>query len=81
MSIRSPGGFADIEADAPHYRPPYEQPRFVRRGGAGLIGDASPVTAERYICPHPTGDDIGYRPDIATPIPACPTHHRLLTQG
>ncbi|WP_131786765.1 hypothetical protein [Protofrankia symbiont of Coriaria ruscifolia] len=70
-----------VLADAPAYRPPYQQPRYLHRqtGGASYrgmtapAGDPGPVAADRYACPH--GDYVWYRPDIGTPIAACPTHH------
>ena len=34
-------------------------------------GDPGSVEAARYICPH--GDYVWYRPDVGTPVPACPT--------
>jgi hypothetical protein len=70
---------AEVLADAPHYRPPYQQPRYLQRqrGIPAPAGDPGPVDAPRYTCPH--GDYVWYRPDVGTPIPACPTHHIRLT--
>jgi hypothetical protein len=59
----------DVLADPPHYRPPYEQPRYhPRPGDAGPIGDHGPVTADRYICPDVSHDYVWYRPDVGTPV-------------
>jgi hypothetical protein len=73
----------DVLADPPHYRPPYEQPRSHRRpaGDAGPLGDLSPVTADRYLCPDTSHDYAWYRPDVGTPVPDCPTHHVPLIRG
>ena len=70
---------AEVLGDAPHYRPPYHQPRYRRRetGIPGPAGDPGPVDAARYTCPH--GDYAWYRPEAGTPVPACPTHHIRLT--
>lgn len=74
---------AQVLADAPHYRPPDQQPDYLARAGragAGPLGDPSIVAADRYRCPH--GDYVWYRPDLATPIPACPTPgHGTLTRS
>ena len=66
---------AEVLRDAPHYRPPYHQPRYLRQsGGTGLpAGDPGPVLhGGVYRCPQ--GDYDWYRPDIGTPVPDCPTH-------
>jgi len=71
-----------VLTDAPHYRPPDQQPGYLQRGGAtaGPLGDPGIVAADRYRCPH--GDYVWYRPDISIPVPACPTPgHGTLTQG
>jgi hypothetical protein len=70
---------AEVLADAPHYRPPYHQPRS-RRRQAGIpapAGDPGPVAAVRYTCPH--DDYVWYRPEVGIPVPDCPTHHIPLT--
>lgn len=70
---------AAVLADTPHYRPPYQQPRYLLRqtGIPAPAGDPGPVDAARYTCPH--RDYVWYRPDVGTPVPACPTHHIRLT--
>jgi hypothetical protein len=72
---------AEVLRDAPAFRPPYHQPRYARRqtgGWAAPAGDPAPVGAVRYACPH--GDYVWYRPDVATPVPDCPTHRVALTR-
>ncbi len=71
-----------VLTDAPAFRPPYQQPRYLYRqtgGRAGPAGDPGPVAADRYTCPH--GDYTWYRPDVGTPIEDCPTHHIPLVHG
>ena len=69
---------AEVLADAPHYRPPYDQPRYRRHTGIPApAGDPGPIDAARYTCPH--GDYVWYRPEVGTPIPACATHQIPLT--
>lgn len=66
---------AEVLRDAPDYRPPYHQPRYLRQpGGTELpAGDLGPVLhAGAYGCPR--GDYDWYRPSIGTPVPDCPTH-------
>ncbi len=72
---------ADVLADPPHYRPPYEQPRYHQRpdSGAAPAGDPSPVIADRYTCPD--GDYVWYRPDVGTPVRDCPTHRIPLVRA
>jgi hypothetical protein len=72
---------SEVLADAPRYRPPYQQPRYLRsRGMVSPAGDpTSPISAPRYSCPR-GGDYVWYRPDIGTPIPLCPTHQVGLTR-
>ncbi|WP_018504721.1 hypothetical protein [Parafrankia discariae] len=73
---------AEVLADAPHHRPPYEQPRHERHyADAGPAGDPSPVTADRYVCPHSSHDYAWYRRDVAEPVPQCATHHVTLIRG
>lgn len=70
----------DVLADAPHYRPPDQQPdNQPGRPGVGLAGDPGPAGADRYTCPH--GDYTWYRPDVAAPIPDCPTHQVALARS
>jgi len=69
----------DVLADAPHHRPPDQQPRYQRTPRPSPLGDPGPVAADRYICPH--GDYTWYRPDLSTPIPICPTHQTTLTRS
>ena len=72
----------EVLKDAPHYRPPYQQPRYLQRQTGGIaapIGDPGPIDAARYTCPH--GDYVWYRPEVGTPIPDCPTHHVALTRN
>jgi hypothetical protein len=67
----------EVLADAPDFRPPYEQTRYQRTPrGADPIGNPGVTAADRYSCPQ--GDYVWYRPDIATPVPVCPTHHVAL---
>jgi hypothetical protein len=74
---------AEVLRDAPDHRPPYHQPRYTRRQTGGTAAppspDPGPIGATRYACPH--GDYVWYRPDVATPVPDCPTHHAALTRG
>jgi hypothetical protein len=66
---------AEVLRDAPDYRPPYHQPRYLRQsGGTGLpAGDPGPVLhAGAYRCPREDYD--WYRPSIGTRVPDCPTH-------
>ncbi len=73
---------AEVLRDTPEHRPPYHQPRYTRRhtgDTASPAGDPGPVGAARYACPH--GDYVWYRPDVATPVPACPTHQAQLARG
>lgn len=74
---------AQVLTDAPHYRPPGQQPGYLARAGAegaGPLGDPGIVAADRYRCPH--GDYVWYRPDISIPVPVCPTPgHGALTGG
>ncbi|WP_250285738.1 hypothetical protein, partial [Frankia sp. CiP1_Cm_nod2] len=68
--------------DAPRYRPPYFQPRYLYRqtGGALVLpGDPGPVEASRYVCPR--GDYAWYRPEVGAAIPQCPTHQVHLVRG
>ncbi|KLL11107.1 MULTISPECIES: hypothetical protein [Protofrankia] len=68
--------------DAPRYRPPYHQPRYLYRqtGGALVLpGDPGPVEAGRYVCPR--GDYTWYRPEVGVAIPDCPTHQVRLVRG
>jgi hypothetical protein len=63
--------------DKPLYRPPYQQtddPREI----VSTAGDPGPVAADRYACPE--DDYVWYRPDVGTPVPACPTHRVKLTR-
>ncbi len=75
----------ELLADAPDFRPPYHQPRYMYRhrqtgGWVGPAGDPPSVPeATRYACPH--GDYVWHRPEVATPIPDCPTHHVALTRS
>jgi len=72
----------EVLRDAPEFRPPYHRPRYTRRqagGTAAPAGDIGPVGAARYTCPQ--GDYVWYRPDIATPVLACPTHQVALARG
>jgi hypothetical protein len=70
-----------VLADAPDYRPPHQQPRYLPRGGiASPLGDAMPIAAARYNCPV-CGNYVWYRPDIGTAVPRCPTDDVLLTQA
>jgi hypothetical protein len=64
--------------DRPHFRPPYQQPHYLRRTG-GPLGDPAPVDAPRYACPQ--GDYVWYRPDVGSAIPRCPTHHITLARS
>ncbi|WP_239313787.1 hypothetical protein [Frankia sp. Cj3] len=75
---------AAVLRDAPDYRPPYHQPQYLSRqppGGRAIPpGDPGPVGgAARFACPQ--GDYVWYRPDVATPVPACPTHQTPLVRG
>jgi len=73
---------SEVLRDAPEFRPPYHQPRYTRRQTGGMAapaGDVGPVWAARYACPQ--GDYVWYRPDLATPVPACPTHQVALARG
>jgi hypothetical protein len=72
---------SEVLADAPHYRPPYQQPRYLRhRGMASPAGDSTtPISAPCYACPR-GGDYVWYRPDVGAAIPDCPTHHVKLTR-
>ncbi|MBL7500866.1 hypothetical protein I6A84_04030 [Frankia sp. CNm7] len=70
----------EVLADSPDFRPPYEQTRYQRTPrGADPIGNPGAIRADRYACPH--GDYVWYRPDVATPVPACPTHHVALDRS
>jgi len=70
-----------VLADAPDYRPPYNQPEYRTRGGtASPLGDVTPVAAARYNCPI-CGNYVWYRPDVGTPVPRCRTDNVLLTQA
>ena len=67
-----------VLADAPAFRPP----RVVsahRRRYSSLPGPPSPVSADKYRCPH--GDYVWYRPEVGVPVPPCPTHHCELEPG
>jgi len=65
---------AEVLLDAPHYRPPYQQPRYLTRGTVSPAGEVGAIGgAARYTCPR--GDYVWYRPDVGTPIEECPTHH------
>jgi hypothetical protein len=80
-SHEATGSFvAEVLVDAPHYRPPYLQPGYLRsRGLQPLAGDVGPVLhAGKFACLH--GDYVWYRPAIGTPIPPCPTHGLSLTR-
>jgi hypothetical protein len=72
---------SEVLADAPQYRPPYHQPRYLRHRGmpspAGV--STTPIPAPRYTCPE-GGDYVWYRPEVGTAIPDCPTHHVRLTR-
>lgn len=72
---------SEVLADAPEYRPPYEQPRYLRdRGTAAPAGDSTAaIAAPCYTCPE-GGDYVWYRPEVGTAIPDCPTHHVPLTR-
>jgi hypothetical protein len=50
--------------------------RRVGRSFQPLPGDATPVAAQRYVCPK--GDYVWYRPFVGMSIPRCPTHYLLL---
>jgi hypothetical protein len=74
-------------ADAPQYRPPYQQPRYLRprrgspspAGSSSLAGDPAFISAPRYSCPY--GDYVvWYEPEVDSPIPDCQTHHVPLTR-
>jgi plasmid stabilization system protein ParE len=68
-------------ADAPQYRPPYQQPRYLSRQTGGLAlpaGDPAPISAARFSCRG--GDYVWYRPEVGAPVPDCPTHHVTLTR-
>jgi plasmid stabilization system protein ParE len=67
-----------VLADAPRYRPPYQQSAY-QRDIASPAGDPGLVEADRYACPR--GDYIWYQPEVGTPIPPCPTHHMPLTRS
>ncbi|ABD09552.1 hypothetical protein ThrDRAFT_00641 [Frankia casuarinae] len=69
----------DVLADAPHYRPPDQQPRYQRTPRPSPLGDPGPVAADRYNCPR--GDYTWYRPDLGSAIPTCPTHQVTLVRG
>jgi hypothetical protein len=71
----------EVLTDPPLFRPPYQQPRYQSRNPASgsPLGDPSPTAADRYTCPQ--GDYVWYRPDVATPIPGCPTHQVRLARS
>ncbi len=52
--------------------------RRVQRSFQPLPGDATPIMAQRFVCPE--GDYVWYRPSVGTPIPRCPTHNLLLVR-
>lgn len=66
---------AEVLRDAPAYRPPYCQHRYLRHSeGTGLpVGDPGLIlSAGAYRCPQ--GDYDWYQPDVGTPVGDCPTH-------
>lgn len=60
----------------PLLRPPQFQDRR-ERTFEPLPGVGVPVPAVRYMCPV-DGNYVWYRPDVATPVPACPDHSTAL---
>lgn len=50
--------------------------RRAQRSFQPLPGDATPIMAQRYVCPE--GDYVWFRPSVGTPIPRCPTHNLIL---
>ena len=73
----------EVLADVPHHRPPYQQPRYLRRQTGGIAspaGDPGPILHTGiYTCPD--GDYVWYRPEVGTPIPDCPNpRHGPLTR-
>jgi plasmid stabilization system protein ParE len=73
---------AEVVADAPRFRPPYQQPLYVRRdpdGRPNPAGTVDVVTAARFSCPH--GDYTWYRPEVGSPVPVCPTHNTTLDRA
>jgi hypothetical protein len=61
-------------ADAYLDRPVQE--RRSQRSFQPLPGDATPIMAQRYVCPE--GDYVWYRLSVGTQIPRCPTHNLRL---
>jgi len=71
----------EVLRDAPHYRPPYHQPRHQSqsRGIPMIPAEPDPIWhAGAHQCPQ--GDYIWYRPAIGTPVPDCPTHNTSLVK-
>ena len=64
-----------VLADPALHRPPYLQ-QIRHRGIISPAGDPYLVAADRFVCSR--GDYVWYRPEIGTPVPACPTHHLAL---
>jgi hypothetical protein len=77
-----------VLADAPYYRPPYQQPAYQTRGTRGILGggfpgvlgNPMPAAATRYNCPV-CEDYVWYRPDVGTPVIRCPDDDVLLTRA
>ncbi|MFC9660061.1 hypothetical protein ACFVJ5_07460 [Nocardia sp. NPDC127606] len=63
-----------VREDFPEFRPPQVLAGSTTRS-SGLPGDALPVGADKFTCPH--GDYVWYRPEVGAAVPLCPTHGAL----
>jgi hypothetical protein len=68
--------------DAPQFRSPYQQERYVdgptRQDLPLLSGDPAPVAAATYHCPECAWTWL--RPSVGTPIPRCPNDDAVLVR-
>ena len=61
-----------VLGDAPRFRPSSVMSALTR-SYSGLAGEPSPVSAEKFRCPH--GDYVWYRMELGVSVEVCPTHH------
>jgi hypothetical protein len=67
------GAFLErVRADAPLLRPPAVVSALTTRSYDSLPGQPSPVSADKFRCPH--GDYVWYRMEVGLSVPQCPTH-------